>query len=1097
MKYNMRCKSGLVSTGTQRNLGCGEWDYSCNTYLVDSSKVEDDLKSHPDYSISNFSGTSFDYVSQATYDYYNYSQTNVSQTILTENQFPIGQGTLNNTSALKADEKSSKTIVLYTATELIAAGFSAGNVNGILLNVTNAGGTTNFFRVGMKHTTLGVLNASNILTSGFTNVYNRNFSFVTGANRIPFYTPFVWDGSSNILVEYSFTNTQASTPIILTASNTPTISTLTANNNYALNLSNDGQALINSTLMSSITNELTISFWAFGESSILQSNTTLLEGYTANKDRTVNIHLPYLNTVYFDCGNIGSAYDRMSKAATAANLQGQWNHWTFTKNAVNGQMKIYLNGALWSQANGKFSTMSLVNLILGNSQALEFNYKGKINELAIWDKVLSLPDIQAWYRKSIDASHPSYSNLIAYYKMDEGSGQVINDSKNNLISNCKDVFWTYDRGNTLNNFFKESSLRPNITLLRGTYTASTNPVVVKDSALHKPSILKQYAIISNAGASPLKSDSIATINTSTVYESYVFEYNGDNGVLLNTIYLISTGSVVIGNLPYYNRYPFYNELQSFVTPYGIGLDLGPKGKTWYFDMSDFAPILKNKKRFLLSLGGQNQEEMDIEFLFIVGTPPRPVLEFKQLWQGTTRTGDAPIASITNNTIFPSINVPLLPNGNTFKMRSTITGHGAAGEFIANGGPINHYLNLNGGANEFTWSINQNCSKNPIFPQGGTWIYDRQGWCPGQASLLKEFDLSPLVTPGASVNLDYNCSSPNNPNGDYRYIVAHQLITYGPASHTLDASIIDVVKPSQKVLFSRINPMCDKPVIVIRNTGSTTITSMQIEYWLNNAGTKQVYNWSGSLSYMKEEQVTLPIATLWQNDLKSSGNIFHAKIMTTNSTTDQYTYNNAYHSEFTISDVIANSFKIAFKTNNLPNQSTYKIVDENGVTVSGASNLTAANTVYTDNYNLNGCYKLIVTDAGNDGLAWFANQAQGVGYVKILDANGTVVKTFEPDFGGGFEYAFTTNSLINLVDRSLENTIQIFPNPANSTFYITGELLHTVEVRIFDITDKKITVPYTKTSDKELVFDVKQLSAGVYYLKIKKDKEYIIRKLIVN
>jgi hypothetical protein len=59
------------------------------------------------------------------------------------------------------------------------------------------------------------------------------------------------------------------------------------------------------------------------------------------------------------------------------------------------------------------------------------------------------------------------------------------------------------------------------------------------------------------------------------------------------------------------------------------------------------------------------------------------------------------------------------------------------------------------------------------------------------------------------------------------------------------------------------------------------------------------------------------------------------------------------------------------------------------------------------------------------------------------------------------------------------------------------VLHTVDVRIFDITNRNIIVPYTKTSDKQLVFDVKQLSAGVYYLKIKKDKEYIIRKLIVN
>src|SRR5437773_6752732 len=54
MRYNMRCKNGLVSTGSQRNLGCGEWDYSCNTYIADSSRIELSPQTAPNYIISNF-----------------------------------------------------------------------------------------------------------------------------------------------------------------------------------------------------------------------------------------------------------------------------------------------------------------------------------------------------------------------------------------------------------------------------------------------------------------------------------------------------------------------------------------------------------------------------------------------------------------------------------------------------------------------------------------------------------------------------------------------------------------------------------------------------------------------------------------------------------------------------------------------------------------------------------------------------------------------------------------------------------------------------------------------------------------------------------
>jgi hypothetical protein len=78
LKYNMRCKNGLVSNSTNRDQGCGEWDYSCNTYIVDSSKVEEALNTQPNYVISNFTGNSFKYALNAPYNYYRFKQKNVS-----------------------------------------------------------------------------------------------------------------------------------------------------------------------------------------------------------------------------------------------------------------------------------------------------------------------------------------------------------------------------------------------------------------------------------------------------------------------------------------------------------------------------------------------------------------------------------------------------------------------------------------------------------------------------------------------------------------------------------------------------------------------------------------------------------------------------------------------------------------------------------------------------------------------------------------------------------------------------------------------------------------------------------------------------------
>ena len=1099
MKYNMRCKNAQISNSGSPNLGCGQWDYSCNTYVIDSNRIEAELNLQPNYIVSNFSGSTFSYVTSPTYDFYNYSQTNVLYSVVSENQFTVGVGVVSTPNLLKTNQKSGKSQLLFTAAELLSAGFSAGNINGLVLNVANTGGTANFFKVGIQHTTLTALNAGSVITNSFTNVYNSNYTFINGNNKILFYSPFNWDGISNVIIEYSFTNSVPGSPIVFNGVNTASTSALYANNNYALDVANDGHAIINASLMSTINAEITVSFWVFGNSSLMPTNTSLLYATPTNTtQRSLNMHLPWSDSkVYFDCGNIGNNFDRVSKVAGINDQGGQWNHWAFTKNANTGEMKIYLNGALWLYNAGKINTIAIVNMILGKDNTFSNNYKGKINELTIWDAELGAADIQTWYKKPIDATHPFYSNLIAYYKMNEGNGLTINDSKNSLSSPCTNVLWTFDRGHTLTRMFYETTVRPNIVFLRGTYSLTTSSVTVKDSIQHNPNTIKQYSITSNATVTPMANDAIVLVSTTNAYQAVSNIYNGDTGVLTGTSAVSTTSVINIANLNYYKRYPYYNELMSFVTPYGIGLDFGVKGKSWYYDVTDFTPLLKGPKRFLMTMGGENQEQIDIDFWFIVGTPPRNVLQFNQLWQGAGRQGQAGIANINNDTRFEPLTVPLLNNGQAFKVRSTITGHGSEGEFGQNGGIINHYFNVNGGTNEFAWQITQNCPSNPIIAQGGTWVYVRQGWCPGQASMLKENNITPFVTPGATVTLDYNCSNPVNPSGDYRYIAAHQLVTYASANRALDANIIDVLMPSNNVLYSKFNPICSSPVIFVQNTGSTAITNLDIDYWLNNSAVKQTYNWTGNLIFLDTTRITLPIATLWQNGIQTTNNKFNVELRKANSTTDQYIYNNKYASPFTVPDVITGSITVEFKTNNNPSENTYAILDDNGNVVSGASTLAAANTIYVDNYILNGCYKIVVTDAGGDGVQWWANTSQGVGYIKIKDAiTGAVIKTFQPDFGDRFEYSFTTASSLSLHENELNIGINLFPNPSHDSFKIEGDEIENAKFLMSDVLGRVIELPISyKKNGAE--FNTKFITPGIYTLTITLNNKIATKKIIIK
>ena len=1099
MKYNMRCKNALISNGTDRNLGCGEWDYSCNTYIVDSNKVEEVTATQPNYVIANFTGTNFKYTTKTPYDYYNYTQQKVSvNNITADNQFGVASGNLPIDYLLKANERSGKSQILYRASELLMAGLTAGNIDGLTLNVGNNGGKAGFLKIKIKGTQVNFLSSKTPNLTGFTEVLNEDYEFINGINTIRFKKSFVWDGIQNLIIEYSYTNTVPSNPIQLIGTSDSLTVGLYANNNYALDLMNQGLVKLDASNLAEISKELTISFWAFGNASSMPITTSILYGFGTNlNERQLNIHLPHSsNNVYFDCGFAAGGYDRINKIATADEQGGKWNHWTFTKNATTGNMKIFLNGAMWFSGTGKTKAISILNLLLGKDQANGSNYKGKINELAIWKKEMPDSLILDWMNKPLNSTHPLYNQLLSYYPFNEGTGlNVVNKITNNTLLG-ENLKWTYDRGENLNRTFFETNMRPSIQFLRSNYSLSIQNVVVKDSIAKSTATIQKYKIASKAGISPLASDIVILDTTySNYYEASISKtYNGDSGTVTSSLPITSEGEFVISNLNYINRYPFYNEIMSFVTPYGIGLDLGVNGKNWYFDVSDFAPLLKGNKRILMTLGGQNQEQNDVEFWFIVGTPVRNVLEFNQLWQGTNRLGAAVIATINNDTKFPPINVPILNNGKSFKIRSSITGHGAEGEFESNGGPIDHKLKINN-VEKFNWSILQECASNPVFPQGGTWIYDRQGWCPGKSSLLKEHNITSMVSPGTTVNFDYNTSYPSNSNGEYKYQVAHQLVTYGEPNFNLDARIIDVLNPSDKIINARNNPVCAMPNMVIQNTGSTNITKLEISYWINNANSKQSFTWIGNLNFLDTASISLPIGTLWNNGLQAKDNKFYAQIIKVNNMADNYLSNNLYESPFNKPEVVTSNFIIELRTNNNPSENSYSLLDENGFLVDFKV-FDKANTVYSTTYNLGGCYTLVVNDDGHDGLSFWANSAQGTGYVRVKKSTGAVIKTLQPDFGSGIAYGFTTNWTLNNEEYSLDKVINLYPNPTSEKFILEGEELQNSTIKIYDVIGKNYTLPnsfYKNTIE----FNSSSLPKGVYFVEIVKGENKTVKSLVIQ
>ena len=1089
MKYNMRCHGGTVSTSGNNNGpnqgGCGEWDYSCNTYLYDSSRVDSVRYTTPDYTVSGFTGATFSYTSQPTYDFFQYDQNPIIvNNIISENQYPLLGTTVAMDDPLNGTNQSGKAQYLYTAAELTGAGFPAGNIDGFLLSALNPG-TVGFLRVNIKSTAASTLDPNAPELTGFTEVYFSDYTFATGSNRIQFSTPFVWNGTDNIIIEFSFTNTVPGTTVQLEGEASSNMA-IFANNGYHINLAGETIIDIPATAMSGIQDEITVSFWAYGDPDLLPANTSIIHANNAAGDRNFNLHLPWSNSrIYFDCGNTGAGYDRIDKAASVAEIEGQWNHWAATKNAVTGVMNLYLNGVLWHTGTGKTTPIEIAEMVIGKSNAGSYNYKGSIDEVRVWDTELSQTDIANWMNLSVDGTHPQYANLVAYYKMDEGTGALITDDANAAVGTSSSAnVWRFERGIDLGRFFQASNNRPSVTLFEGVYDLSNDSTAVLDSIQLTPNVIETFTIVSNAGT--LLDDDIISTGTTAVWEATPQNvYDAVTGAVITTIPVTAENTTApVVDLPYYRRWPSKFELLSFVTPYGNNLSMGPNGSTWTFDMTDYSPIFNGQKRFTMERGGQWQEEMDITFEFIVGTPPRDVLDISQIWRPESRGW----ASIVDDTYFPPRDVMMNPNGESFKVRTAITGHGQEGEFIQR----QHSINIDGGAEEYSWTVWKECAENPIYPQGGTWVYDRAGWCPGMATDVQHSDITAFVTPGQTATIDYTVATAS---GSSNYIVNNQLVTYGAINNTLDAAIVEISEPSERVEFKRFNSICHSPKVLIQNTGSTALTTLTISYWVNNSASPLTYSWTGSLAFGETEEVVLPSSyDLWSS-ITPTDNVFHAELSAPNGGTDEYSYNNHHASSFTIPEVMPSEIVIWFKTNSAPGESSYEVVDEFGTVIFAKSGM-AANTTYKDTLILGlGCYKYKVYDSGDDGIDWWANN-DGAGFTRFFSPGVGTVKNFNGDFGDDINFNFTVDFPLSYEEINGMSKLTLFPNPASTCFVIEGSEVHLAKVKMHDNLGKQISIPFTTSVDK-LKFDTNNIAEGIYFIQIDINGRIEMKKVVIE
>jgi len=535
------------------------------------------------------------------------------------------------------------------------------------------------------------------------------------------------------------------------------------------------------------------------------------------------------------------------------------------------------------------------------------------------------------------------------------------------------------------------------------------------------------------------------------------------------------------------------ELGRLITPYGGFMRRSQNGynNNWQhrfvFDVTDFQMMMTDSVEFeVFYQGWQSGFKATVDFQMIEGTPPRRVRRIENVYQPGGFNYITP-QQFEANVLPPT----------TFQFDSLDAG--AVLRFIPSGhGFINavncaefcqrHYrVKINGNQRFEQLMWRDDCGLNPIYPQGGTWLYDRANWCPGSEVITYTHELTPYIQPGQTIDFDidiepivYTVPAGETPAN---YNLSAQIITYEAPLRTRDAAIYRIITPSNHENFARMNPSCGKAIVEIINKGSDTLNQVEIHYGLHS-GVHQKYTWTGSLAFGEITRVELPFDNpdSWTSYMGVQQ--FQAWTVAPNGDYDMYPHNDAQTVFFDAPAIHPGDLRLLLITNNRGDHTFWHLRDHTGMVIDSGDNF-ANNSTHNFQWNLaDGCYELVIGDRGKNGLSFWANN-EGSGMARLMSTTQGTVRMFNPDFGTEIRYYFTVGFRIGL-DENLPTAkkIEVFPNPTGDVIMVhSKEDAQHLHMRLRNTSGQLLWEGRVQTMRP---FDISTYPAGVYFIEFEND-----------
>ena len=1092
MYYTLKCDPAT----THDQYNCGEWDYLTYTKIYEHTGVYDStLYFHPN--ITRINGQSIDSVALTTEPtYVQYRKQHISTSFpdtLSYEQWSSGETTEETSMFFNTLAENGRSRILYTASQLQSMGLTEGDLNGMKFLVTDGEGDINNLLVRATLTESTEVTTRSLPAVSDTLFFNEMISIAPGWMDIPFSHPFYWDGTSSILFDLAFENQNPNSGFTIVAhSDGNDHAIVTERPNYVLDF--DGVSdFVKMDSSHFINDNFTMEYWVYkrnnnhwsrvfdlgngpGKQNILMSLTTATNG-----KQTIAVYNDGLNESF-----------EISEPLPL----NQWTHvairLTFGRVAW-----VYYNGELVMYGPLQIpQDINRTENFLGRSNWANDSYADMmLDDFRFYNITLEQDDIiEDMYT---DISDPAAeAGLVLYYDFTPNSNGYVRDlSVNQTHGNVygKAGFVQQNGGSIIKGFIPWSFV-PKVVFYRLESSAIEN--IDNWITYTKENTPSEFVLYDDPD------DPLIPTDTTLFYESgYQYVYNPD-GSIYDSVEFAREFDYILEERPYYGEpFEIINdwEIGRFITPYGINLDLGPDGFTWIYDVTDYASMLKGAVD--ISAGNQ-QELLDLRFEMIEGTPARDVLRIDRPWG---RTRSRKYSALDENTAIQAQDVALLEQTMEVKLKTRLTGHGHnsnTGNYphCCEWKDNTHYI-LNNADTVAAWSIWQatECPENPVYPQGGTWPGEREGWCPGDMVDDIEWELTPYIQ-NQSVNIDYEITDvPENNQGmgNGNYVMGFHLVEYGATKCLNDAEVFDVIAPNNFRYYSRLNPVCADPQVVIRNNGSLPLTSLQIHYGVKG-GEQQTYHWSGMIDPHQKAKISLPLwgDSFWFGD---DSNTFQVSVSQPNGAEDEYADNNSFETHYTMPDIYDETIVLKLKMNKQAYRYSLLITSILGDTVYCRHQM-ANDSIYLDTLNFpKGCYSLRLLDIENMGLSYWAYAAQGTGYMRFFDTEGSQIKNFQSEFGRSINYSFIIGNLTYIEEPGIEAMVKVYPVPAYDKVTIELDQIEGVfPCKIFRQDGALIYEKDIYSSGKSThTIDVSDFPAGIYLLTGKNDRFNLSRKLIIR